>query len=578
MKKDHDLRIDNIKYQYNLEKENIENSTVNIYRDEYRTKVAIEKNTYNNKLSGLKDSAALTKEEIELRIEKLKQIYEQNLIDLEKEYEVLIAKGEEERLSKADVAPKLQELKEKRDSQLQREKEKFEAQFAQISVPNHHEIHLAVNEVKERTHAQIVSLKAEIKVIRAKAKEQVLEVKTQKKEAINKFNLQKADNIKVIQDEHEKNLKALSNKYLPLIKQESHKVLSKEDIANDLMLLEEKYNKDLTKLNESKQPKDKVKKEKDKLLTSYNNSKQKLINKTINKFEVEYEEKKQKLQEKTDNSIKIASTYGGIFKDKANKIKAEMKEKIAFEKGEIREIKFANKSKEAREKALEMQMIFQDPIASLNPRMTVKEIIGEGLIIRGKHTKEEIDDEVDKALELVGLSPDYKTRYPHEFSGGQRQRIGIARALIMNPTFIIADEPISALDVSIRAQVINLLTQLKEELGLTILFIAHDLSVVRFFCDRIAVMYYGKIVELAPSEELFAHPMHPYTQSLLSAIPQPDPDYEKGRKRIHYNPMQHDYRRDKPTFREIANGHFVLANEKEFERAKKEYQKQKEGR
>lgn len=201
-----------------------------------------------------------------------------------------------------------------------------------------------------------------------------------------------------------------------------------------------------------------------------------------------------------------------------------------------------------------MQMIFQDPISSLNPRMTVKEIVGEGLIIQGGHTDEEIDAQVAHALELVGLSPEFGARYPHEFSGGQRQRIGIARALIMNPTFIIADEPISALDVSIRAQVINLLTELRTDLGLTILFIAHDLSIIRFFCDRIAVMYYGKIVELTDSEELFAHPMHPYTRSLLSSIPQPDPDYEKGRIRIDYDPRQHDYRTDKPSLKEIAPG------------------------
>ena len=218
-------------------------------------------------------------------------------------------------------------------------------------------------------------------------------------------------------------------------------------------------------------------------------------------------------------------------------------------------------------------MIFQDPISSLNPRMTVKEIIGEGLVILGGYTDDEISERVAHVLELVGLSPDYATRYPHEFSGGQRQRIGIARALIMNPNFIIADEPISALDVSIRAQVINLLTELREELGLTILFIAHDLSVVRFFCDRIAVMYYGKIVELAPSEELFANPMHPYTRSLLSAIPQPDPDYEKGRKRINYDPSQHDYRIEKPSLREVAPGHLVYANDKEFEVIKQDYVK-----
>ena len=180
---------------------------------------------------------------------------------------------------------------------------------------------------------------------------------------------------------------------------------------------------------------------------------------------------------------------------------------------------------------------------------------------------------VAEALEIVGLSPDYATRYPHEFSGGQRQRIGIARALIKNPSFIIADEPISSLDVSIRAQIINLLTDLKEELGLTILFIAHDLSVVRFFCDRIAVMYYGKIVELAPSNELFKNPMHPYTISLLSAIPQPDPDYEKGRKRINYDSSMHDYTVDKPELKEISEGHFVYANNKEFEIMKENYGK-----
>ncbi|NMA06052.1 MAG: ATP-binding cassette domain-containing protein [Acholeplasmataceae bacterium] len=225
-----------------------------------------------------------------------------------------------------------------------------------------------------------------------------------------------------------------------------------------------------------------------------------------------------------------------------------------------------------------MQMIFQDPISSLNPRMTVREIVGEGLIIGKKHTNEEITKRVEEVLELVGLSKDHAMRYPHEFSGGQRQRIGVARALIMEPNFIIADEPISALDVSIQAQVINLLQDLKKKLDLTILFIAHDLSVVRFFCDRIAVMYNGKIMELAESEELFRHPLHPYTKSLLSAIPVPDPDYEKDRKRLHYNPRMHDYRFDKPSLREIVEGHFVYVNDKEFEEMKKEYKEQEKER
>ena len=174
-------------------------------------------------------------------------------------------------------------------------------------------------------------------------------------------------------------------------------------------------------------------------------------------------------------------------------------------------------------------------------------------------------------LELVGLVREHAGRYPHEFSGGQRQRIGVARAIIMNPDLIIADEPVSALDVSIQAQVINLLNELREKFGLTILFIAHDLSVVKYFSDRIGVMYFGKMVELASSDELFAHPLHPYTRSLLSAIPLPDPEYEKKRKRIVYNPLaEHDYSVDKPSFREVAPGHFVQCNEAEYQ----EYLKQ----
>ena len=214
-----------------------------------------------------------------------------------------------------------------------------------------------------------------------------------------------------------------------------------------------------------------------------------------------------------------------------------------------------------------MQMIFQDPIASLNPRMTVREIIAEGLIIRGIRDKKYIDEQVYRVLNLVGLVEEHAGRYPHEFSGGQRQRIGIARALILNPDLIIADEPVSALDVSIQAQVINLLNGLRRKLGLTILFIAHDLSVVKYFSDRIGVMYFGKMVELAPSDELFAHPLHPYTRSLLSAIPYPDPEYEKGRKRITYNALaEHDYSVDKPSMREVAPGHLVYCNQAEFER------------
>ena len=218
-----------------------------------------------------------------------------------------------------------------------------------------------------------------------------------------------------------------------------------------------------------------------------------------------------------------------------------------------------------------MQMIFQDPIASLNPRMTVREIIAEGLVIRGIKDKAYIDEQVYKVLDLVGLVPEHASRYPHEFSGGQRQRIGIARAIVLNPELIIADEPISALDVSIQAQVINLLNDLRKSLGLTIMFIAHDLSVVKYFSDRIAVMYFGKIVELTTSDELFAHPLHPYTKSLLSAIPLPDPRFEKQRKRITYNPIAaHDYSEQGPYMQEILPGHFVYCNDAEFEQYKQE--------
>ena len=217
----------------------------------------------------------------------------------------------------------------------------------------------------------------------------------------------------------------------------------------------------------------------------------------------------------------------------------------------------------------QIQMIFQDPVASLDPRMTVRDIIAEGLVINGVTDKDYINEKVYEILETVGLVREHADRYPHEFSGGQKQRIGIARAVIMQPEMIIADEPVSALDVSIQAQVINLLNDLRERLGLTILFIAHDLSVVKYFSDRIGVMYFGKMVELADSDELFKNPLHPYTRSLLSAIPLPDPVYEKKRTRITYNPLaEHDYSTSQPSFREVSPGHFVYCNDAEEEKYK----------
>ena len=213
-----------------------------------------------------------------------------------------------------------------------------------------------------------------------------------------------------------------------------------------------------------------------------------------------------------------------------------------------------------------IQMIFQDPMASLNERAKVDYIVSEGLYSNGFHlSKAERDERVAQALNDVGLLPEFASRFPHEFSGGQRQRIGIARALILEPEFIIADEPISALDVSIRAQVLNLLSQLQQERGLTYLFIAHDLSVVRFICERIAVIRKGKLVELAGSEQLFAHPFHPYTRALLSAIPMPDPISERKKQLLVYDPSCHDYSVDKPVWAELEPGHFVLGNQRELD-------------
>lgn len=295
-----------------------------------------------------------------------------------------------------------------------------------------------------------------------------------------------------------------------------------------------------------------------------------------------------------EEAAKIKAEYQAIIKEQQEKIKAanydqkncdkEYSEKLVeavnakylpliekaspAEKAKIT-AEYKNELRKAQRTKLvtQIQMIFQDPIASLDPRMTVREIISEGLVIQGERNQKVINQKVYDMLELVGLVPEHASRYPHEFSGGQRQRIGVARSIIMNPDLIIADEPVSALDVSIQAQVINLLNDLRDRFGLTIMFIAHDLSVVKYFSDRIGVMYYGKMVELAPSDELFLNPLHPYTRSLLSAIPLPDPIYEKQRKRISYNPLaEHDYSVDKPSFREVKPGHFVQCNQAEYER------------
>lgn len=221
------------------------------------------------------------------------------------------------------------------------------------------------------------------------------------------------------------------------------------------------------------------------------------------------------------------------------------------------------KTKELKDFRKQAQMIFQDPYASLNGRMKVRDIIAEGMDIHGiVKTRAERDAKVNELLKMVGLNPEHANRYPHEFSGGQRQRIGIARALAVNPRFIVCDEPISALDVSIQAQIVNLLKQLQKEQQLTYLFIAHDLSMVKYISDRIAVMYQGKIVELGTADAVYHQPFHPYTKSLLSAIPLPDPQYERNRKRVIYQPTPQN---EPEEMFEITPGHFVLTTKAQAE-------------
>ena len=301
-------------------------------------------------------------------------------------------------------------------------------------------------------------------------------------------------------------------------------------------------------------------------------------NRKIKDLKNEMNEKIRSLADEQGNADFVASETAKIkaeYASKIEQIKKDIDTLVKYEKEKIKQHNYDNTHVDKKLMS-KMQMIFQDPVDSLDPRMTVEDIIQEGLHIQGQYNKFSNQQKVKDALIKVGLLPEYASRYPHEFSGGQRQRIGIARALIMNPDFLICDEPISALDVSIRAQIINLLNNLKEEMGLTMMFIAHDLSVVKYFCDRIAVMYFGNIVELASSDELFAHPLHPYTKALLSAIPKPDPLSEKERKRFIYNPAnEHDYSKEAPSLKEVVPGHFVMANTEELEKYRKIYNEKK---
>jgi oligopeptide transport system ATP-binding protein len=417
----------------------------------------------------------------------------------------------------------------------------------------------------------LLKYNSEIKVANLKHKNKIEGLKDSA--ALQKETIEQRINL--LNQEYQAFLLKLKETYQPQIDADAKKVLSKQQITELVsQFTKEKNVKVLTiKTEYQKQLKNLVEPDKSTYIKEKKKAEQKFsqlrkqILKQISDAKANSILAISKLPKTASNTPKDDKTKGKIAQ-----LRLETNFKIKELKAKLVDAKRINQSEDTLRESQKMQMIFQDPISSLNPRMTVKEIIGEGLVIQGKLSKKDIEKKVGESLELVGLSPEYASRYPHEFSGGQRQRIGVARALIMNPNVIIADEPISALDVSIRAQIINLLFALREKLGLTILFIAHDLSVVRFFCDRIAVMYNGKVVELAPSEELFKNPMHPYTVSLLSAIPQPDPDYEKNRQRIHYNPRQHQYRTDLPTLREISPDHFVSANQAEFELMKKQIQ------
>lgn len=398
-----------------------------------------------------------------------------------------------------------------------------------------------------------------------------------KKDLILKFKSEYAEKLERIKKEYD--VKIQENELIVISKDEAKK--RKNEVLT-------KYLSDLEKIeNDYLAKKQKIESEKpnfEELLHKERESRKNKNEKVLELFRKRLDLRKKRFLS-NKNYILTFKWFLNLFsrfieteeiKKQRQEIEKEYFDFVKEKKEEIKKLKSINKSKEAIQKAREMQMIFQDPIASLNPRMTVQEIIAEGLVVNGHKNQEENKEKVIEALKLVGLAPEYISRYPHEFSGGQRQRIGIARALIMRPKVIIADEPVSALDVSIQAQVINLLSDLKEELDLTIVFVAHDLSVVKFFCDRIAVMYYGKIVEQASSEELFKNPLHPYTKSLLSAIPHPDPEFEQNRKRIYYNPMIHDYSKDLPELVEIKKGHFVYANKKEIEEMKKELEKNKQ--
>ena len=428
-------------------------------------------------------------------------------------------------------------------------------------------IHMINKKQTEKVN-YIKSLPADSKEINQKLNDATITHQENLKAAIDRLisNIKQINPLVLV--EYEERIKATKH-----IKYHSRANLKSMEVKNTIEGINTKYNAIFNELKAS------YEKQLDQIKTNQPHIEHSNVSELELSIKVKIDDLKNQIQHVKNETKKLINEAKVLAKENPAKyvnndqaiteIKTKYAKIIANEKELIKKKRAVKRQVDTKTMST-MQMVFQDPIASLNPRMIVRDIISEGLVVRGEKDKKLINEKVERILDTVGLSPDHATRYPHEFSGGQRQRIGVARALIVEPDFIIADEPISALDVSIQAQVINLLNDLKDELGLTILFIAHDLSVVKYFCDRIAVMYYGKIVELASSEELFNNPLHPYTKSLLSAIPQPDPKSESTRVRLTYNPSIHDYSHDQPKLLEIKPGHFIYANKKEYEQYQKE--------
>lgn len=514
---------------YKAEREEIISFTYNAKEKEYKIALKKAKKAYRQKIIGINDSAALTKNtKLELKKDFQEQ-YAQTILSLEKEYLPLIEENAKTIISKEEMQAKLKELdafhKEKTDIQYVREANEIEEFKANADLP--------------------------------------------KKGYLKKYLLARLFACFGLSKKYTKDADKLSEITKKTAQDFSeHKTLKRRRFVNFFKYwFKERPRFLAVRLLES-------------CAFFFTRIKNYFIL-TKNKLVLAKTEKGLLFRPLTKENYAYITENSKVLQKFSSKYQTYLNAKLDFlekAKALVKQIKFVSRehrSKSAKVAASKIQMIFQDPISCLNPRMTVQEIIAEGLRIKGIKNRKELEERVTKALLQVGLAPEYATRYPHEFSGGQRQRIGIARALVMEPEVIIADEPVSALDVSIQAQVINLLQDLKEKLGLTILFVAHDLSVVKFFSNRIAVMFYGKIVELADSDELFKNPLHPYTKSLLSAIPQPDPDYERSRRRIYYDPTSHPYDVEVPEMVEIKPGHFVFASPSEIKAMQTEIKEKK---